>query len=107
MTIIDGDEHDVAPVEMQPEHRDDERELDDGRDDRHHGEARQFLDAVATALEHARQPAGLALEMEAQRQAMHVLEGAQARRRTACRATRANRPSRICVSTTIRMRMTP
>ena len=39
----------------------------------HH--AHDGLDAVAAALEHARQPAGLALEMEAQRQLVHVLEG--------------------------------
>ncbi len=32
--------------------------------------------AVAAALEHPRQPAGLALQVEAQRQLMHVLEGA-------------------------------
>ena len=33
------------------------------------------LDAVAAALEHARQAAGLAFEVEAQRQLVHVLEG--------------------------------
>ena len=30
---------------------------------------------IAAALEHAGKPAGLALEMEAQRQLVHVLEG--------------------------------
>ena len=66
------------------------------------------LDAVAAALEHARQPAGLALEMKAQRQSMHVHEGAgYASRRTACIATLAKMPSRNCVSAAIRMRMPP
>ena len=37
--------------------------------------AHDGLDGVPAALEHARQPAGLALEMKAQRQEMHMLEG--------------------------------
>ena len=60
---------------MQPEHRDDEGEFDDRRNDRHHGEARQFLDAVSPSFEHAREASGLALEVKAQRQAVHMLEG--------------------------------
>ena len=42
---------------------------------RQHHQARQFLDALAAALEHAGQAAGLALQVEAQGQAVHVLEG--------------------------------
>src|SRR5260370_25923348 len=39
----------------------------------HH--AHDGLDGVAPALQHAGEPTGLALKVEAQRQQMHVLEG--------------------------------
>ena len=38
--------------------------------------SRVRLDGVAPAFEHARQAAGLALEVKAQRELVHVLEGA-------------------------------
>ena len=50
-------------------------ELDDGRRRVEDDHAHDGLDAVAAALEHARQAAGLALEMKAQRQLVHVHEG--------------------------------
>ena len=60
---------------MEQQHPADQHHLDDGRHQLQQQHAHDGLDAVATALEHARQPAGLALEMKAQRQQMHVLEG--------------------------------
>ena len=71
----DQDHHHVAPVELVEQHADDQRDLDDGRQQLQDHHAHDGLDAVAAALQHARQPAGLALEMEAQRQLVHVLEG--------------------------------
>ena len=70
-------EHDerVEPVELPGEDAEDEDELDDGRDELQDEEPRQFLDAVAAPFEDARQAARLALEVEAQREPMHVLEG--------------------------------
>ena len=70
-----ADDRDVAPVEMQQQHRDDQHQFDDGRRQLQQHHAHDGLDGVAATLEHAGQPAGLALEMEAQRQQMHVLEG--------------------------------
>ena len=71
----DADDGDVAPVEMQQQHRDDQRQFDDGRRELQQHHAHDRLDSVAAALEDACQPAGLALEMKAQRKQMHVLEG--------------------------------
>ena len=65
----------VEPVELPGEDAEDEDELDDGRDELQDEEPRQFLDAVAAPFEDARQAARLALEVEAQREPMHVLEG--------------------------------
>ena len=47
------------------------------RDDVEDGEAQHVLDAVGAALDGAGQAAGLAVEMEAQAEAVHVLEGLQ------------------------------
>ena len=54
-----------------------QREFEDGRQGVEHGEADDRLDALGAALDDARQAAGAALEMEAQRQLMHVDEGAE------------------------------
>ena len=67
---------DVAPVELIEQHDQDQRKLDDRRHQLHDHHAHDRLDGVAPALEHARQAAGLALEMKAQRELVHVLEGA-------------------------------
>ena len=78
---IDHDHHEddgrIEPVELAGEHAEHEHELEDRREQGQHHEARQFLDALAPALEHPGQAAGLALEVEAQGQAVHVLEGLQ------------------------------
>ena len=69
-------DHDhIAPVEVEQQHPDDQHHFDDGRQQLQQHHAHDGLDGVAAALEHARQPAGLALEMKAQREQMHVLEG--------------------------------
>ncbi len=65
----------IGPVEFPREDAEHEAELEDGRQQRQHHQPRQFLDPLAAALQHAGEPAGLALEMEAQGKAMHVLEG--------------------------------
>ncbi len=65
----DADRQDVAPVEGIEKRRRDQHEFDDRRHGDQHRGAHDRLDRVAAALEHARQPAGLALEMKAQRQA--------------------------------------
>ncbi len=71
------DEREVAPVEMHHQDDGDQRDLDDGGRELQDHHAHDGLDGVAAALEHARQAAGLALEMEAQRQVVHVDEGAE------------------------------
>ena len=60
---------------MKQQHGDDHHQFDDGRRELQQDHAHDGLDGVAAALEHAGEPAGLALEMKAQRQEMHVLEG--------------------------------
>ena len=70
----EADRHDVAPVERDQHRGDNQRELDDGRNRGQHRGANDGLDGVAAALENAREPAGLALQMKTQRQAMQVLE---------------------------------
>ena len=70
----DGDRNDVAPVERIEERRGNQRELDDRRRGDQHRSADDRLDRIAAAFEHARQPAGLALEMEAQRQLVEMDE---------------------------------
>ena len=70
----DRDRRDVAPVEGIEERRRDQGEFDDRRRRDQHRSAHDRLDRVAAALENARQPAGLALEVEAQRQLVEVDE---------------------------------
>ena len=73
----DGEnDDDVAPVELVEQHDQDQRELDDRRHQLHDDHAHDGLDGVAAAFEHPRQAAGLALEMKAQRELVHVLERA-------------------------------
>ena len=100
------DDH-VTPVEMTQQHGDDQHQFDDGRRELQQHHAHDGFDGVAAALQHARQPAGLALEMKAQRQQVHVLEGEIASRRTAFIATLAKMPSRHWVSSAMTMRMPP
>src|SRR5262249_34854111 len=57
----------VSPVELIEQHDENERQLDDRRHELHDHHAHDRLDGIASALEHAGQAAGLALEMEAQR----------------------------------------
>ncbi len=71
----DRDHDHIAPIEVEEQHRDDQDQLDDRRRQLQQHHAHDGLDGVAAAFENARQPAGLALEMKAQRQQMHVLEG--------------------------------
>ena len=71
------DDSGIEPVELPGEQAEHEHELEDRREKREHHEARQLLDALAPALEHAGQAAGLALQVKAQGQAVHVLEGLQ------------------------------
>jgi hypothetical protein len=89
------------------QHDHDQRELDDGRHELHDHHAHDGLDGIAAALEDPCQAAGLALEVKAQRELVHVLEGAKASRRTAFIATFAKMPSRAWVSSAIRMRVPP
>ena len=71
----DRDHDDVAPIEVEQQHGDDQDQFDDGRRQLQQHHAHDGLDGVAAAFENAGEPAGLALEMKAQRQQMHVLEG--------------------------------
>ena len=88
---------DVAPIERIKQCRDDERELDDGRNGREHRGSNDGLDRIATALEHARQAAGLALQMKSQRELMQMHEYLDRQSlRTAFIATDANKASRPC-----------
>ena len=73
-TVIRVTQH-VAPVELPQQHGHQQRDLDDGRDQLQDHHPHDDLDAGAAALQHARQSAGLALQMKAQRQFMHVDEG--------------------------------
>ena len=70
----DADRRDIAPVERDQHGGDDQRELDHGRNRGQHRGANEGLDCVAAALENARESAGLALQMKAQRQAVQMLE---------------------------------
>ncbi len=72
----DQDHHDVAPIELPHQHGGYERHFDDGRHQLQDHHAHDGLDRVAAALEHTRQSASLALEVEAQRQLVHMHEGA-------------------------------
>ncbi len=68
-----GRQH-VAPVELPQQHCHQQRHLDDGRNQLQDHHPHDGLDAVAAALQHPRQSAGLAFQMEAQRQLVHVNE---------------------------------
>ena len=70
-----GRQH-IAPVELPQQHAHDQRDLDDGRHQLQDHHAHDDLDAEAAALQHPGQAAGLALQVKAQRQLMHVNEGA-------------------------------
>ena len=104
----DDREHDVggddgqghrreAPVVEAPQDAADQHDLEQGRQDVEGGEAEQELDALGAALDDAAQPAGLALEMEAQRQRMEMAEDFEGEvadrplRRPARRSRRASR----------------
>ena len=66
-----------APVELAEQHRRDQREFEDHRQDREQQVRKQRRDAARAALDVARHPAGLALEVKAQRQAVQVPEHAE------------------------------
>ena len=70
----DGGDGGIAPVELVEHHTQDQGELHDGGNAREHAQTHDLLDGGASALQHARQAAGLALQMEAQRQAMQMDE---------------------------------
>jgi hypothetical protein len=71
-----GKRHDhVAPVELIKQHGRDQRHFNDSRDELKNDHADDGLDGVAAALKHTGEPTGLAIEMKAQRQKVHVLEG--------------------------------
>ena len=66
-----------TPVEQAPQYDGDQQQLDNGRDDVEDGETEDGFDAGAAAFDGARDAAGLAVEMEAQGEPVHVLEGLQ------------------------------
>ena len=66
---------DIAPVELVQQHGCDHQHFDDGRHELQDDHADDGLDGVAAALQDPGQSAGLALQMEAQGQQVHVLEG--------------------------------
>ncbi len=68
------DDQHIAPVELEGENGEHQYELDDGGNERHQRHARDVLDPRATALEDTREPSRLAFQMEAEREAMHMLE---------------------------------
>ena len=78
---VDGDgaegEEGELPVEDAPHDGGDHEELGQGGDDVEDGEAEHLLDAGGAAFDGAGDAAGLAVEVEAHREAMHVLEGLQ------------------------------
>ena len=71
------DHCDIDPAIGDGENRCREGEFEDRRRRRQHGEADDRLDALGAALDDPRQAAGAPFEMKAQRQFMHVLEGAE------------------------------
>ena len=75
----DGDEGNEREPEIveAPEDAADQRDLQQGRHDIEQHEEQKILDAGRTTLDDARQPAGLALEVEAQGQPMQMDERAQ------------------------------
>ncbi len=77
-TMIGDDHHRrcerITPIELKQKHAEDQHEFDQRRHAGQHDQPHDGLDGVAAALQDARQAAGLALEMEAQRQPVHVDE---------------------------------
>ena len=69
-----GDDRDIDPSIGNCEDHCRQREFEDGRQRVQDGEADDRLDALYAALDDARQAAGATLEVEAQRQVMHVHE---------------------------------
>ena len=67
----------IAPVKLIEHDSKDQRKFDNGRDRCQHGHSDDGFDATASALQHTGQAARLLFQMEAQGQAMHVLEGFQ------------------------------
>ena len=61
---------------MKQQHPGHQHHLDDGRRELQQQHAHDGLDRIAPALQDAREPAGPALQMKAQRQQVHVLERA-------------------------------
>jgi hypothetical protein len=73
-----GQRHDRVPhVEHRPENAADQRHLDQRRHDVEQHERQQRIDTRGTALDGARQPAGLAFEVKRKRQRMEMAEGSQ------------------------------
>ena len=72
----DHGREDIAPVELPQQHGHQQRNLDDGRNQLQDHHAHNNFDAGAATLQHPGQSAGLALEVKAQRQFMHVHESA-------------------------------
>ena len=62
---------------LREQHRGDQRELEDHRDDREQQVGKQRRDAARAALDVARHAAGLAVEVEAQAEAVQVAEHAE------------------------------
>src|SRR6185437_6632504 len=73
----EGDERELEIVEP-PQDAADEEDLEQRRHDVEEHEGEQELDAADAALDGARHAAGLALEMEAQRQRVQMAEGGEA-----------------------------
>ena len=72
----DHDRRHVAPIELPHQHHDDQQQLYDRRRQLQDHHADDGFDSVAPAFEHARQPAGLSLEMKSEGQLVHMHERA-------------------------------
>jgi hypothetical protein len=66
-----------APVVERPKDGADQHDLEQRRHDLEQQVVQQVVDAVDAALDRPRHPAGLAVEVEAQREPVEVLEGAE------------------------------
>ncbi len=67
----------VAPVEQRPDDAGDQQHLEQRRQQVEHRQAQHLLDAGHAALDRAGHAAGLPVQVEAQRQAVHVAERVQ------------------------------
>src|SRR5690606_34544664 len=72
----DGDDGDIDPAVDDPENDGRQGKFEDGRQGVEDREPDDRLDALHTTLDDPRQAAGAPLQMEAQRQIVHVNEGA-------------------------------